>query len=407
MKRLSINQCLIIFLTTMIIPFYLCASAEKPIRTDYAIFLFDNGEKNMIASMLKYAEENEKDALKNIDFRIVFMGAATDAMSKEPFCHYPDKLIDYRQLGIKETIDHQWKRDKRLNPEVLNQISKQLVIGKKLWTGVSCSIFEQLVMHYQEISDIEVVALRDNPSPEGDTDYFEIATEVQNAASKIAVPSTAISDRIDLLQKKCVVVGHASIEEWKDEADHIDKTAIIHRLGLNPDLPILVYAGGYGDSYQGCFERFLEMIPEKDVQVLIAPHPRYKGKIETQVCQTFKREFPYLKIVGEFMEDPARQIKTIEALCIADIVITSDATSTVVFQANALRKKVLYANTVSTEVSRTFCAKKLIYPVLSREELIRLIVRDRETPSCHMEDVFELLGIPKQGAKLLWMEWQK
>lgn len=29
-----------------------------PIETDYAIFLFDNGEKNMVASMLKYVEEH-------------------------------------------------------------------------------------------------------------------------------------------------------------------------------------------------------------------------------------------------------------------------------------------------------------------------------------------------------------
>lgn len=30
-----------------------------PIKTDYAIFLFDNGEKNHIAAMLEYAKQPE------------------------------------------------------------------------------------------------------------------------------------------------------------------------------------------------------------------------------------------------------------------------------------------------------------------------------------------------------------
>ena len=52
-----------------------------PIQTDYAIFLFDNGEKNIVASMLNYAEQHDKAILDAMDFRIVFMGAAIDATS--------------------------------------------------------------------------------------------------------------------------------------------------------------------------------------------------------------------------------------------------------------------------------------------------------------------------------------
>src|ERR1700733_15822544 len=104
----------VLLLVSMILPLILFS---LPVQTDYAIFLFDNGEKNMVASMLKYAEENDREALQNLDFRIVFMGASIDAMGKEPFCHYPEKLIHYKQLGIGETIDHHWKRDGRLKQE--------------------------------------------------------------------------------------------------------------------------------------------------------------------------------------------------------------------------------------------------------------------------------------------------
>jgi hypothetical protein len=38
-------------------------------RTDYAIFLFDNGDKNMVASMLNYAQKQDASVLDHLDFR--------------------------------------------------------------------------------------------------------------------------------------------------------------------------------------------------------------------------------------------------------------------------------------------------------------------------------------------------
>src|SRR5579862_524424 len=335
-----------LLVSAMVFPVLLLSS---PIQTDYAIFLFDNGDKNMIASMLKYAEENDKSTADALDFRIIFMGASLDAMGTEPFCHYPDKLVHYKQLGIEETIDHQWKRDKQLTAESLHQLEKNLSVKKKIWVGVSCAIFEQIIRQYQK--NIEVVALRDNPSPVGDTDYFRVADAVQNAAHTIAVPSQAASNKLASPNKKLVVIGHPPIEEWQQQAESIDKDAILKKLGLNPKFPIIVYAGVYGDFYAACFEQFLDSIPIAQMQVLIAPHPRYKGVVERQLLEVRKADCPQCTIIGEFIEDPSKKIKTVEAIAIADLIVTADATSTVVFQANALKKKVLYINTTSSEVS--------------------------------------------------------
>src|SRR5690242_7944473 len=117
----------------MLTPLFLLSA---PIQTDYAIFLFDNGDKSMVASMLRYAEAHEKSALDQLDFRIVFFGASLDAMDKEPFCHFPDKLIHYAQLGIAETVDHTWKRDRKLTPQSLEALTKNLIVRKKAITGV-------------------------------------------------------------------------------------------------------------------------------------------------------------------------------------------------------------------------------------------------------------------------------
>ena len=394
-------KLLLLFLT---IPVLLRAS---PIQTDYAIFLFDNGDKNMIGSMLKYAEEHDGFTLEQLDFRIVFMGASVDAMGQEPFSHYSDKLLHYRQLGIEETIDRNWKRDRKLSEASMHKLLENIQVQKKVWVGVSCSIFEQIAEAYQRCSHADVLAIRDNPSPDGDTDYFRVAREVQEAANKIAVPSRACAE-LNAQNKKVAVIGHAPIEEWQKEAQKVDKEAILHRLGLDPTLPIVVYAGVYGDHYKACFERFLEIVPDSNIQggnclqVLIAPHPRYQGIVEKQVCANFKPVHTKFIIAGEFEQDSAKKIRTIDALAVADIVVTADATSTIVFQANALKKKVLYVNTTSSKVSDAFCAKKLIYKISNSQEFLEEV---EKANSVTAEDVFALLGIPENGAKLLWEEF--
>ncbi|MBI3236864.1 MAG: hypothetical protein HYZ48_04100 [Chlamydiales bacterium] len=381
-------------------------SLFSSIQTDYAIFLFDNGDKNMIGSMLHYAKEHDPETLDRLNFRIIFMGASTDAISQEPFCHYPDKLIHYKDLKLEETIDNTWKRDQKLSPGSIQKLCQSIDVQKKVWVGVSCSIFEQILLHYQD--KLEALALRDNPSPDGDTDYFRVADQIQSIANKVAVPSKAISAKLDPLHQKITVIGHGPIEDWCRLSDHLNREKIIERLGLNPQLPIIVYAGVYGDFYENSFQMFLDLIPNEPVQILIVPHPRYKGILEKKLCAKFKSNLPRLAIIGEFEICPTKNAKTLEALHIADAIFTADATSTVVFQANALKKTVLYVNPVSSPVSENLCTKKLIQKIENTEAFSALIQEIRSAkkagkPFSH-PDVFELLDMPRDGSKLLWEE---
>jgi hypothetical protein len=141
---------------------------------------------------------------------------------------------------------------------------------------------------------------------------------------------------------------------------------------------------------------FLDLIPDEPIQVLIVPHPRYKGVIERKYCADRQDSVARIKIVGEFETDPLSHAKTIEALCIADAVFTADATSTVVFQANALNKKVCYVNPVTSKVCEALCEK-----ITTSERFLNVV----ETIQSSEEDAFELLGMPRNGAKLLWQEF--
>lgn len=391
-----------LFLISALLPLFGLSAAS--IQTDYAIFLFDNGDKNMIASMLNYAQKQDPGALNQLDFRIVFMGPSVDAMTKEPFCNFPDKLIHYKQLGIEESIDPTCKRNQQISPESLEAIARNLKVKQKVWVAVSSSVFEQILHLYQDHTSIEVVALRDNPFPEGDTDYFFWLDAIQKVAKKIAVPSQAAAEKLQALQKQVVIIGHAPTEEWIEQAQLLDKTAIIDRLGLDPQLPIIVYTGTYGDHYEECFKQFLDLLPNQPMQVLIVPHPRYKGIVEKRMCANSTDE--RIRILGEFEIEMSRKIKTIEAICIADIVVTSDATSTIVIQANALKKRVLYVNPATTAIRQAICVKNLIQKITTPDEFSSVICYDKHSsPQSFVNDVFAILGIPKNGARLLWEEF--
>lgn len=358
--------------------------------------------------MLKYAEKHDKALLEQLDFRIIFMGASVDAMAAEPFSHYPEKLIHYKQLGLEETVDHHWKRDRKLKQDNLKTLVGNITVKKKVWTGVSCSIFEQILQHYQESSTTETLAFRDNPSREGDTDYFRVAEEIQRAANKIAVPSEASVSQVESIRQKVVLVGHGPMEDWLNEAQHINNDEIIQRLSLDSQLPIIVYAGSYGDHYQSAFKRFLTFLPDVNAQFLIVPHPRFKGGVETKLCEGLKYEFATISIIGEWENNSSKKARTIEALSIADIVVTSDATSTIVFQANALGKKVLYINSIASKVSDAFFEKELLYKISDRDDFLKSIESEIKSSSISSrENIFTLLGIPKNGAKRLWEEFKR
>lgn len=378
------------------------------------IFLFDNGDTNMIASMLRYAETHQRDTLESLDFCIVFMGASVEAMVREPFCRHPDKLLHYKQLGIAENIDNTWKRNQKIDLTNLSKIGSALQPQKKVWVAVSNLVLGQIAEMYQSNEKIEVVAFRDNPNSHGCTDYFPIADEVQNLVDKIIVPSRYNEEPFKANRKNVIVVGHGPTEEWQAAAERLNKEALMHRLGFDPHLPVLVYAGSYGETYANAFQLFLDMLKDENlashpIQVLIVPHPRYKGMVEKKLTENMSHQATQLLIGGEFEEDPALHVRTMEALAIADAVVTADATSTIVLQASALKKPVLYISQKDTLSSETLRKKKLIDKIALSSDLIRKVEaihaqREAGEP-LSVPDIFQLLSMPKEGARLLWEEF--
>lgn len=368
----------------------------QPIVTDNIIFLYDNGEKNMVASALRYGEKI--GALEDIDFRVVFCGTSIDAMNEKPFSSYPDRLIHYKALGILEEVDKTWKREALLSKESLEALRSRLIVNNKVWTGVSCQLFSQILSLYQEETHLDVACLRDNPSPIGDTDYFVIADQVQQIAKKVLVPSSLALEF--LIGKETRIVGHSPMEDWLEEAVKVDYVSLCQRLSLDANRFIIVYSGSYGEHYTDYFKRFLSLIPtQKYVQVIIAPHPKYRGAIEKELCAGHDWKNATFRIIGNWEENPQNKASTQEAICIADLVIISDPTSTVVFQATGIGKKVALVNHLSATAVEAFIVSKGFIERLNTSEEVQTAYTE---PSSNTNDPFTLMGIPREGNRLLW-----
>lgn len=186
-------------------------------------------------------------------------------------------------------------------PDRLLRSDEELHVRQKVWVPVCSLEFEKILQKY---GDIETVAIRDNPSPIGTTPYFAIAERVQRAAKKVLTPQ---------------MVGHGPIDEWCEKARTLAPEKLFEKYGLDPSVPLVVFVGSYGDGYEEKLHAFLASAKGK--QIVLSPHPRNKGVLERQTG------YPVID-------------QTIEAIVMADLVVPADPTSTVVFQARALGKKV-------------------------------------------------------------------
>ena len=369
----------------------------EAIETDQAWFLFDNGETKAVAAMLRYAAAHDAQRLADLDFRIVLSGAALDARGQEPFCHYSDRLIDFSTLGVEEQVDRFWKRDASLSSDSLQRICNAIHVRKKVFAGASCVALGQILKKYRMNHDhLRTIAYRDSISPEGITDYFPIAQQVCAQADGVFVSSEAVAQTIGL---HAVVVGHPELEEWEAFRQSTLRHQVMRQMGLpQDDRPIVLYAGVYGDHYAEDFRLFLEVAQSAffqrwNPQVLIAPHPRHCGAVEHTLCEELASA-----VSRDWLFSTQRAFSSKEALQVADVLITADPTSTMVFHAKAAGKHVVQMSPYESPISRKMEAQGIFSCVRQEVDAERALLSSPE----ERRSIFDLFGIPKGASERMW-----
>lgn len=401
------------FLSLVSLPFILHASIEKRMCTDYAIFLFDPGETNYIASILAYATQHEKQQLDSLDFKIIYMGAACDSMAEPPFSLFSDKLIHIQEFGLQESIDRNGARNTFLSNASINRIKKMLTIKKTICTGCSIEVFAQIINAYPGINSI---AIRDYPfiynqEISSQKMSYEVACSVSSKATHVVVPSKLARDEMAHLDSKVCVIGHPQTEDFCTLQSHIAVANVMERMHLDPTQPIVMYAGSYGPSYKDDFTRFISFACQAqslfmNIQLLILPHPRYQCKIEQDTIYPLEQAQIPARIVEHSESSSLQYMTTMEALSCADVLITQNPTSTMVLHANALNIPVIYLRDGPADsVAIMLEIKKLFYSTDSLTGLkstIELLCNEKNSHQHTDSNVFANLGIPKHAAQTAW-----
>ena len=204
-------------------------------------------------------------------------------------------------------------------------------------SGVAFAFQGQLYEAFRQ-KGAKTIAFWDNFNPTGTDLYFTTAQGVQKQAEYLWVPTHFIARSAGFADReKLSVVGHPSLETWICEAKQVSKEAIREYFAIQPEKKLAVFIGGYGAHYEAAFHlliQYLEDRTPKDLFVLVQPHPKYAGRVESEILgqRTSNRALPLRISDGKF--------STIEAVASSDILLCHQ--STVGFQALFLGKPVIH-----------------------------------------------------------------
>jgi hypothetical protein len=353
---------------TALIAFVCFAASLLGKDPEFLFVLFDAGETNALLPVIEKVQQEKRE------FRIWTAGTATELLRKKPELASKCQEIDYK-------IDKSWPREKPLDPERVSVLCHECA-SQKVITGVASEIQAQILQAYQ--GKAATFAYWDNFNPQGAGPYFTQAHKVQKLAEKLLVPSRDVAS--DFSEKKVLVVGQPTLEQWTRELALIDEAFLKEKYKLKEE--VITYIGGYGPEYEKAAKLFVRCVKESGFsgQVIMQIHPKSDGAFEREICK------------GEtFLFLP---LSTLEAVKLADAVVTYN--STVGFQALFAKKRVLFV--IPEEDPFTNLAiEKGFAPKISAPKAFLSAFKTAATTG----DIAAGMGVPENSAQLILDELTK
>lgn len=317
------------------------------------------------------------------------------ATAQELLKDHPRHLDVNKKLGVKTKVDRlTWPRERPLNEEDLNLL-QSLIACQLVIVGTSAILEAQLAKKLKA-KGIKVAAYYDV--------YEAPPTILLNQAfldsvDEMIVPSELAADGFLKMKPslKVLILGQPSLDTWAEFRAQHDMQVTTVKLGLKSNLPILLYAGGYGETYAESLKLFLEACKELKTkyQIFISLHPKVQetGEIEKRAIQEMKIQDEELRILP-------KTISTMEAAVVADVVVSQ--ASTVGVQAYSLGKKVVYldANCLKPDYGYTniIIQKGLAEQVSNTADFLKIFAKEIVAKDkSKIESLYQEVGI-KLGA---------
>ncbi len=242
---------------------------------DVVFIAYDQGESNAFKPL-----ESTLIA-KGISYNILAIGRAAEIFASHP-----------RKLSIPPVDEVTLKENRKtpLSPETIKAITRS-ISPFIVYTGMASTAQAQLANAFKKQGSYSI-AFYDNFDSPLRQPYLTPFLEEIHHPDEFHVPSVPTSQSFAGIalanQARIIVTGQPALESWDEIYKNTNETKLRRELGLNPNDPVVLFAGGYDDGYEQSFRVFMEATKQlPDITFLVTHHPKYSGQLESRIINAF------------------------------------------------------------------------------------------------------------------------
>ncbi|MBT4880331.1 MAG: hypothetical protein HOI80_05545 [Alphaproteobacteria bacterium] len=262
-----------LFGVVLLVLFTFISNSNAQDQTDVLFCLKDMGDTSALAPVLEKLES------RKITYKILAFGVA-----KASFEGHPHMLDVSKQCGEDApTLDVDSPRDQKLSQNQLECV-KRSVTPKIVVAGMASSAQAQVLNLFKSTGS-RVYAYYDNFDSVVGKDYVQPFFEAIKTVDAYLVPSRSSLPGFKELQKtknsEHIVVGQPSLENWDQIFSEVNSFSLRTQLGLMAHDKVVVFAGGYDETYAESFKTFVSGMKKlAPLRAFVIAHPRVDGVFE-------------------------------------------------------------------------------------------------------------------------------
>ncbi|WP_257263360.1 hypothetical protein [Endozoicomonas sp. ONNA2] len=244
------------------------------IKTAVLFVAYDQGESNAFLRI----QERLKNS--NIPYRILAMGRAAEVFKNDPALIPMDKLTHNEALYE--------NRDHLLSQKLVYNLAEN-ISAKIVYTGMASRAQAQIA-NIWERRGARVIAFYDNFEAVNSINYVQPFLEELKYLDEFHVPSKTTARSFESiaasLKAKVIVTGQPALEDWDKVYEQTDVFLLRDTLNIEPQQPVVLFAGDYTSSYSQAFQTFIaatRMLP--NVLFLVSYHPKFDGSLERRIIE--------------------------------------------------------------------------------------------------------------------------
>lgn len=235
---------------------------------DLLLVAYDQGESDAFKQLEKALKK------RGINYRILSLGRAEEIFRNHPLnltvpVPDPDQLRNNR-----ETL---W-------PESALIELSQRIKPKIVYSGMASAAQAQILNHMKQHGSF-TLAFYDNFDPITKKEYVQAFLKTIQTLDEFHIPSAATAESFNDLvfcpNPLYMISGQPALEAWDDIYQQTDNQSLRLELNLGPNESVVVFAGGYDDTYEEYFRVFIEATRKlPSVTFLVTHHPKTDGEVE-------------------------------------------------------------------------------------------------------------------------------